>query len=66
MAGSPMVILWPNDDMSITLSQRMAPMEVMPTLDPNPPRVATLDMDASDVYDCMNPKLSFTIPVRTP
>lgn len=66
MANTPMVILWPNDDMSITLSQRMAPAEVMPTVDPNPPRVATLSLEDSDSMDCMNPKLSFTIPVSVP
>jgi hypothetical protein len=65
MAGSPMVILWPNDDMSITLSQRMAPTEVMPTLDQNPPRVATLSEEDSNPWDCMSPKLSFTIPVSS-
>jgi hypothetical protein len=42
MADSPMVIMWANADGTVTLSQRTAPREVMPTVDPNPPRVATL------------------------
>lgn len=42
MANSPMVIMWANPDGTVTLSQRTAPREIMPTVDPNPPRVATL------------------------
>nr|GAT47659.1 CBD9-like protein [Mycena chlorophos] len=42
MANSPMVIMWSNSDGSITLSQRKAPGESMPTVDSSPPRVATL------------------------
>ncbi|GLB37082.1 putative protein with possible catecholamine-binding domain present in a variety of eukaryotic proteins [Lyophyllum shimeji] len=41
MASSPMVIMWANDG-KVVLSQRSAPREVMPTVDPNPPRIATL------------------------
>ncbi|KZP30307.1 hypothetical protein FIBSPDRAFT_917134 [Athelia psychrophila] len=47
MANSPMVIIWPNSDGSVTLSQRMAPAEVMPTVVSSPPRVASLDMGLS-------------------
>lgn len=39
---TPMVIMWPNSDGSITLSQRQAPSEIMPTLVANPPKVATV------------------------
>ncbi|KAI0743639.1 hypothetical protein C8Q80DRAFT_1106923 [Daedaleopsis nitida] len=61
MANSPMVIMWPNQDGSITVSQRTAPGEVMPTLDSNPPRIATADAAASDLTGSQ-PKLTFTIP----
>ncbi|KZP28230.1 hypothetical protein FIBSPDRAFT_927663 [Athelia psychrophila] len=47
MANSPMVIVWPNSDGSVTLSQRMASAEVMPTVVSSPPRVASLDMGLS-------------------
>ena len=49
MSNSAMVILWPNPDGNITISQRQAPTEVMPTLDNNPPRIATLSTDMSNV-----------------
>lgn len=62
MANTPMVIMWPNSDGSITLSQRSAPGEVMPTVDSNPPRVATADPSASDLTGS-TPKMTFTIPV---
>ncbi|OSC96566.1 CBD9-like protein [Trametes coccinea BRFM310] len=61
MANTPMVIMWPNSDGSITLSQRMAPAEVMPTVVANPPRVATADPSASDLTGS-TPKMTFTIP----
>ncbi|KAI9061725.1 CBD9-like protein [Trametes sanguinea] len=61
MANTPMVIMWPNSDGSITLSQRMAPQEVMPTVVANPPRVATADPSASDLTGS-TPKMTFTIP----
>jgi hypothetical protein len=49
MRDSAMVIMWPTrdtdgSDASVTLSQRKAPYETMPTLDPDPPFVATLDL----------------------
>jgi len=65
MADSAIVILWPNDDMSVTVSQRTAPSEVMPTLDANPARVATFAEEDSNPWDCMNPKLAFTIPANS-
>jgi len=61
MAHTPMVILWANSDGSITVSQRMAPAEVMPTVVSNPPRIATVDMSTSNV-GASQPTYSFTIP----
>ena len=52
-----------NDNGSMTLSQRKASGEVMPTVDGKPPRVATTDASASDLTGS-EPKLSYTIPVR--
>ena len=63
MANTPMFIMWPNSDGSLTLSQRRAPGEVMPTVDSSPPRVASADAAASDLSGTQ-PKLTFTIPVR--
>ncbi|KAF8893580.1 CBD9-like protein [Infundibulicybe gibba] len=64
MANSPMVILWPNSDGSITLSQRSARSEVMPTVDNNPPRVASVSTSLSSTSG-QNPRLAFTIPADT-
>lgn len=61
MANTPMVIMWPNSDGSITLSQRHTNAEVMPTVDSNPPRTAT-KQDALSSLTGTNPKLVFTIP----
>ncbi|KAJ2931454.1 hypothetical protein H1R20_g5591, partial [Candolleomyces eurysporus] len=47
MARTPMVIMWPNSDGSITLSQRQASGEVEPQVVSNPPRVATLQQSLS-------------------
>lgn len=63
MANTPMVIMWSNSDGTMTLSQRKAPQEVMPTVDPSPPRVATANTAASDLTGSL-PKVAFTIPVR--
>ena len=49
MANSAMVIMWPNSNGSITISQRTAPGHVMPTVDTNPPRVATVSTSLSSV-----------------
>ncbi|KAI0708955.1 hypothetical protein C8T65DRAFT_204648 [Cerioporus squamosus] len=61
MANTPMVIMWPNSDGTLTISQRKAPGEVMPTVDASPPRVASADAAASDLTGTQ-PKLTFTIP----
>lgn len=54
MGDSAMVIMWPTRDedgsyASVTLSQRKAPFETMPTLDPDPPFLATLDLSETSV-----------------
>ena len=54
MRDSAMVIMWPTRDedgsyASVTLSQRKAPYETMPTLDPDPPFIATLDISETSV-----------------
>jgi hypothetical protein len=54
MRDSAMVIIWPTRDedgsyASVTLSQRKAPYETMPTHDPDPPFVATLDISETSV-----------------
>ncbi len=61
MANTPMVIMWPNSDGSITLSQRQASAEIMPTVVSNPPRTATLESSLSYLTGS-NPKLVFSIP----
>jgi hypothetical protein len=54
MSDSAMVIMWPSSDAdgsyaSVTLSQRKAPYETMPTPDPHPPFVATLELSETSV-----------------
>lgn len=49
MTGSNIVVMWPNSDGTITLSQRKATGHALPPVDPNPPRIATLQQSASDV-----------------
>lgn len=64
MTNSPMVIMWPNSDGSITLSQRTAPGEVMPTVDSSPPRVATAEPALSGLTGT-NVKLAYTIAANS-
>ncbi|KAK7677534.1 hypothetical protein QCA50_019540 [Cerrena zonata] len=61
MANTPMVIMWPNSDGKITLSQRKSTGEFMPTVDSSPPRTATAQAALSTASGS-NPKLVFTIP----
>ncbi|KAH0589462.1 hypothetical protein H2248_005210 [Termitomyces sp. 'cryptogamus'] len=63
MAGTPMVIMWPNGN-DVVLSQRKAPAEVMPTVDPNPPRIATLDNSLTSLSGD-KPSFGFTIPANS-
>ncbi|TDL21688.1 CBD9-like protein [Rickenella mellea] len=60
MANSPMVIMWSNSDGSVTLSQRQASAEVMPTVVASPPRVATLSQSLTTASGSQ-PKFGFTI-----
>jgi len=60
MAGTEMVIMWANSDGSITLSQRKATGEVMPTVDSSPTRLATLSNALSTTSG--NPSFVYTIP----
>ena len=65
MSNTPMVIMWENSDNTVTLSQRMAPTEEEPTVQSNPPRIATFDQAASSLSGGSgNTNYSFTIPVR--
>jgi len=64
MANSPMVIMWPNSDGSITLSQRMSSAAVMPTVVSSPPRLATLSTSLSSPSG-IPPKLAYTIPANS-
>ncbi|KZP07363.1 CBD9-like protein [Athelia psychrophila] len=66
MANSPMVIIWPNSDGSVTLSQRMATGEVMPTVVSSPPQVASLDMGLSSVPVGSKPSFVFTVSSISP
>ncbi|KAI0314226.1 hypothetical protein OF83DRAFT_463876 [Amylostereum chailletii] len=61
MADSSMVIMWPTRNGSVTLSQRKAPYETEPKLDPNPPRIATLDHEATSLQGG-KPSFAFTMP----
>jgi hypothetical protein len=47
MINTPMVIMWPNADGTVTLSQRQAGGYSMPTVVNAPPRVATLQSTLS-------------------
>ncbi|KAJ3476097.1 hypothetical protein NLI96_g11400 [Meripilus lineatus] len=62
MTDSPLVILWPNADGSVTLSQRQAPGQVQPTPVAMPPRKAILSTRNVDLMSESTPTLSFRIP----
>ncbi|KAJ2918043.1 hypothetical protein MD484_g2374, partial [Candolleomyces efflorescens] len=64
MTRTPMVIMWPNSDGSITLSQRQASGEVEPQVVSSPPRVATLQQSLS-VTSGSNPKFVYTVPANS-
>ena len=49
MSGTQMVVVWPNSDGTITLSQRIGTGHVLPSVDSNPSSVATLQQSASNV-----------------
>ncbi|KAJ3554146.1 hypothetical protein NM688_g3256 [Phlebia brevispora] len=64
MANSDMVIMWSNSDGSITLSQRTAPGEVMPTLDSSPPFTASIVSSMSST-NSSNPKFTYAVPLNS-
>ncbi|EEB95651.1 hypothetical protein MPER_05340, partial [Moniliophthora perniciosa FA553] len=61
MLNSPMVVLWPNSDGTITLSQREADAYTEPKVVQDPDRVASLVQGSSSVASG-NIKFTFTIP----
>lgn len=61
MAGSPMVILWPNSDGTITLSQRSSTDQSEPKVDTSPARVATVQT-ALSTFTGSAVTLSFSAP----
>ncbi|THH06768.1 hypothetical protein EW145_g3855 [Phellinidium pouzarii] len=61
MTDAKMVIMWPNSDGSISLSQRTATGHVEPVPDPSPPRIATTYQPLTTISSTMN-TLSFTVP----
>ena len=60
MANSQMVIVWPNSDGTITLSQRDATSHNMPTPLANPSQVANLALTNSIV------RSPFPLPISIP
>lgn len=56
--------MWPNSDGSVTLSQRSAPGEQMPTVASNPPRQATLSSSLTNNSNSF-PRFGYTIPVNS-
>ena len=62
MVGSDMVVMWPNEDGGITLSQRFADSYSEPTIVQSPARVATVSESLSSTSG-PNTKLAFSIPV---
>ncbi|ORX40168.1 hypothetical protein BD324DRAFT_263199 [Kockovaella imperatae] len=61
MANSQMVILWPNSDGSITMSQRNATGHNMPKVVQSPPRAANL-MKSESFSNSTSTSFTFTIP----
>ena len=51
MTNSQMVIMWPNKDGSVTVSQRTASSHTEPQVDPTPQRIAQTDLAVSAVSD---------------
>ncbi|TFK74258.1 hypothetical protein BDN72DRAFT_789463 [Pluteus cervinus] len=60
MVGSHLVVMWANDDGNITVSQRYATDHVMPLVEPNPPKVATLE--PASFASSASTKFIFTVP----
>ncbi|KIP06003.1 hypothetical protein PHLGIDRAFT_478785 [Phlebiopsis gigantea 11061_1 CR5-6] len=58
MNNTPVVVMWPNEDGSVTLSQRLATGHVEPHPDPSPSRVATVS-NHMDITSDTSPILAF-------
>ncbi|KAG8854217.1 hypothetical protein FRB96_007773 [Tulasnella sp. 330] len=58
-----MVIMWPNNDGTLTLSQRMATDHIMPQVVPNPPEIATLDWTNSILTLTNSTSIAFNYPI---
>ncbi|KAG6874453.1 hypothetical protein C0995_010361 [Termitomyces sp. Mi166 len=61
--------MWPNGK-DVVLSQRKAPAEIMPTLDPNPPRIAKVDNSLTSKLNAEQlsgdkPSFGFTTPANS-
>lgn len=61
MVGSPMMIMWPNSDGTITLSQRQATAHAEPQVVASPPRVATVQTAFSSLTG-PGVSLTFSVP----
>lgn len=61
MVNTPMVIMWSNPDGTVTMSQRTASSHSEPSVDSNPPRVATLVNSLTSVSG-QNPSFGFSVP----
>ncbi|KAJ6538780.1 hypothetical protein DFH09DRAFT_1176218 [Mycena vulgaris] len=66
MPNTPMVIMWGNSDGTVTLSQRQASSESMPTLVSSPPRVATLSESLSSANSDTKQPLIFGFGTQNP
>ncbi|KAF9065426.1 hypothetical protein BDP27DRAFT_59013 [Rhodocollybia butyracea] len=67
MPNTPMVVMWSNPDGAFILSQRMSGDYNMPTVDPNPPRIASISNLSSlrspqSVDDEYDGRFVFTVP----
>ncbi|KAF7789571.1 hypothetical protein EIP86_000517 [Pleurotus ostreatoroseus] len=61
MNDTPLVIMWPNEDGSVTLSQRQASGHTAPVPVASPPHTATVS-SLTDLSDEISPILAFDIP----
>ncbi|KDR66022.1 hypothetical protein GALMADRAFT_273751 [Galerina marginata CBS 339.88] len=63
MGNSPMIVMWPNTDGSVTLSQRLSSGHSTPNVDANPPRKAVISQSYT-VLSGSRSQLAFTIPTN--
>lgn len=64
MIDADMIIMWPNQDGSVTLSQRASRNHAQPTIVDNPARVATKYLQLSS-QTANQTTLAFTVPAST-